>query len=146
MGGLRWAACISRVSSILIVCSRWQRSQSLRICFVHFNATRTIDLASAGVVDCVPQAAGPLEVPSGPLQQLYNFLPQDAGALASETEQILSQLRGMQEQVCTLGLGTRATSNYVILSSVALEGAGSAFSGSTLQAHLHSFLALLPQS
>lgn len=45
------------------------------------------------------QAAGPLEVPSGPLQQLYNFLPQDAGALAGETEQILSQLRGMQEQV-----------------------------------------------
>jgi hypothetical protein len=48
-----------------------------------------------------PQNAGPLEVPSGPLQQLYNFLPQgqDAGPLAAETEDVLTRLRGMQEQV-----------------------------------------------
>jgi hypothetical protein len=47
------------------------------------------------------QNAGPLEVPSGPLQQLYNFLPQgqEAGPLAAETEDVLTRLRGMQEQV-----------------------------------------------
>lgn len=38
-------------------------------------------------------------MPSGPLQQLYNFLPSEGGVMAGETESILTQLRGMQEQV-----------------------------------------------
>ena len=44
-------------------------------------------------------AAGPLDVPLGPLQALSTFLPNDNSPLAAETESILKNLRGIQEQV-----------------------------------------------
>lgn len=44
-------------------------------------------------------AAGPVDVPLGPLQALSAHLPADNSAQAANTEEILKQLRQMQEQV-----------------------------------------------
>lgn len=44
-------------------------------------------------------AAGPLDVPLGPLQALSTVLPNDNSPLAAETESILKNLRSIQEQV-----------------------------------------------
>lgn len=53
-------------------------------------------------------AAGPLDVPLGPLQALSTFLPNDNSPLAAETESILKNLRGIQEQVrAPMALGVR---------------------------------------
>ncbi|KAK9823247.1 hypothetical protein WJX72_001331 [[Myrmecia] bisecta] len=47
-------------------------------------------------------AAGPLEVPLGPLQALSAYLPTEPGPLAAETETIIKNLRTFQEQVALL--------------------------------------------
>lgn len=59
-------------------------------------------------------AAGPLDVPLGPLQALSTFLPNDNSPLAAETESILKNLRGIQEQV-------RLNSSPVLNSSLGMN-------------------------